>query len=548
MKHTTRLFALPLVMSCTFSSIEAETMYIANNGNENVYAVDINSQSATLLGSSGINIGFGGLGFAQDGTLYGWENNSSALYTVNTTTGLWSSVGGSGPVYINTFDINPLTNEAIGTDDSPFSDELYSISLADGSSVLKVGLTNFVAGWGSAFGPDGTLYYIDVGGDNIRSLDINSGLMSLVGATGVSPTVTNLSYNPDDDMLYAVETLSNNLYRFNPNSGAGVNLGPIANLPITGQYTMGTIMVADPSSSSLILNGSFEHGLYDDGTPLPGVINPTDGTPRNVTGPPNHLGDGDDVYVLENGATAIDFWEVFSTSPKTIDWVHTDVLAASDGVQVVDLNGTPGPGGIRQTFSTIPGKKYEVVFDLAGNPETLPPPEPVADPIKIVRVSAAGQSADFSFDTTSTTPTSMGWEGKSWTFVADSSSATLSFESLTPTYPGATPANLYVDFGPVIDKVGAFEGNYAADFDGSGAVTGIDFLKWQQQFGSAGIPAFSGADATGDGSVDDSDYSVWESQLGNVSAAIASSAIIPEPSSLLLATFASLTCCSRRRR
>jgi len=48
-----------------------------------------------------------------------------------------------------------------------------------------------------------------------------------------------------------------------------------------------------------------------------------------------------------------------------------------------------------------------------------------------MRVAADGQSADFDFDITGKSAQNMGWTQKSWTFVADDTSATLEFISST---------------------------------------------------------------------------------------------------------------------
>ena len=256
MKAIQFCLALLLPSICTCNTLGAATMYLASNehfGGGTVYAIDIVSRTATLLGPAGITFEYGGLGFAQDGTLYGWESGSNALYTVNTTSGQWNLIGGTSPTRGETFDINPLTNEAIVTDLA--SEQLYTVTLATGASALRVGLTNFQPGAASAFGPDGTLYYIDVFNGSIRSVDIDTGVVSLVGLTGLpGADVTNLSYNPEDDMLYSVETLGNSLYRFDPSNGTGVNLGAIADLPVTGgQYTMGTIRIVIPEPATSIL-------------------------------------------------------------------------------------------------------------------------------------------------------------------------------------------------------------------------------------------------------------------------------------------------------
>jgi len=72
--------------------------------------------------------------------------------------------------------------------------------------------------------------------------------------------------------------------------------------------------------------------------------------------------------------------------------------------------------------------------------------------------------------------------------------------------------------GAVID-IGAFELQApivpSADFNGSGFVTGLDFLAWQRGFGTpAPTAAKTDGDADNDGDVDGTDLGFWESQFG----------------------------------
>ena len=75
-----------------------------------------------------------------------------------------------------------------------------------------------------------------------------------------------------------------------------------------------------------------------------------------------------------------------------------------------------------------------VTFDLAGNPLCGGPP------IKTMRVSTDGQSADFTFDTSSSSGANMGWTGHTWSFVADDSAASLAFVSLDVASSSCGPA------------------------------------------------------------------------------------------------------------
>jgi choice-of-anchor C domain-containing protein len=107
----------------------------------------------------------------------------------------------------------------------------------------------------------------------------------------------------------------------------------------------------------------------------------------------------------------------------------------AEGRRSLDLNGALGPGSIRQAILISPGKRYLVTFALAGNPLG-------GDAVKTLRVSAAGQSRDFTFDTTGKTTNNMGWTTKSWTFTANDVATTLQFQSLTTG-----------GYGPALDKV-----------------------------------------------------------------------------------------------
>lgn len=152
--------------------------------------------------------------------------------------------------------------------------------------------------------------------------------------------------------------------------------------------------------ASLLLNGSFEEG----------------------PGPRAFLN-------LAGGSTLIPGWVV---TGEGVDLVGAGYWTSSDGAYAIDLDGsarsrTTPPyvqGGIAQTFATRPGARYRVSFDLAGNPNQPPT-------IKPMRLSAAGQSEDFSFDASGRTSRDMGWVSKSWDFTARADSTTLEFKSLT---------------------------------------------------------------------------------------------------------------------
>jgi choice-of-anchor C domain-containing protein len=173
-------------------------------------------------------------------------------------------------------------------------------------------------------------------------------------------------------------------------------------------------VVCAQSTTSLIVNGSFEEG-------------PSLRTFLN----------------LSAGNTSLPGWVV---TGEGVDYVAGEYWISSRGARAIDLDGsarsarTPPyvQGGIAQTFPTKAGTRYRVTFDLAGNPNQLPR-------VKPLRVSAAGDTVDFAFDSTGKTGRNMGWTPKSWAFTATSASTTLEFRSLT--------VSPQTGFGAAIDNV-----------------------------------------------------------------------------------------------
>src|SRR5712691_2108634 len=93
----------------------------------------------------------------------------------------------------------------------------------------------------------------------------------------------------------------------------------------------------EEKEANLLVNGSFEEG------PDPGA--------QGVTW-------------FNEGATDIKGWTVTRGQISYIStrWQH------ADGKRALDLHGSPGFGGIKQTFKTKKDQKYRVTFAMAGSP------------------------------------------------------------------------------------------------------------------------------------------------------------------------------------
>lgn len=186
-----------------------------------------------------------------------------------------------------------------------------------------------------------------------------------------------------------------------------------------------------------------------------------------------------------------------------------------DGTVCIDLDGNDGDaGGMAETFPTTPGASYTVTFDLAGNPGHKSPND--YPRIKYMRVAAAGQSRDYSFDTTGHDFTSMGWVRTNWQFTANSSSTTLEFYSLDAV-AGAGD-------GPALDEVVVRANtsptwtlqpsNHVASagqgFTFTSLATGFPAPAYQWQFSTNGVNYVNIINATGP------NYSLASSSVTNI--------------------------------
>ena len=158
-----------------------------------------------------------------------------------------------------------------------------------------------------------------------------------------------------------------------------------------------------------------------------GPSSPRAGRPLLVNGSFEQGPKVGDYLTLKKGSTAMKGWTV---TRSTIDIIGSH-FASSDGVRHVDLDGSTGYGGNKQTFATTPGQSYSVTFDLAGNREGPPA-------IKQMAVEVAGQSFAFSH------PANLAWTHESLIFTARAAATTIELHS--------TDTEGHV-CGPLVDNV-----------------------------------------------------------------------------------------------
>ncbi len=152
-----------------------------DSANGDLYSLSPVDGSATLIGQTGVAATTALASDRDSGTVWGLRNNSSGLYTVNTTTGAWSHVG-----------------DADRTWHYP----------------------------GAAFDPNQNVLYV-ASRNTISSLytvNVTSGEETLVGSTGQS-FMNSLAYDSTNDVLYAVSDSTDTLYSLNTSTGARTGIG-----------------------------------------------------------------------------------------------------------------------------------------------------------------------------------------------------------------------------------------------------------------------------------------------------------------------------------
>lgn len=164
-----------------------------------------------------------------------------------------------------------------------------------------------------------------------------------------------------------------------------------------------TVAAPAPRPTSLIVNGSFEDGLEDIGQ----------------------------YKSLDKDSDAIKGWKV---TRGQIDLCGT-FFTAFDGKRCLDLHGSPGYGGVAQTFKTKKGAKYKVELQLAATP---------GGGERGIWVEAAGEKKKFEVDSGEGTREKLSWTKVSWEFTATGTETTL--EIYTAEKGDSSQ-------GPIIDQV-----------------------------------------------------------------------------------------------
>jgi choice-of-anchor C domain-containing protein len=135
------------------------------------------------------------------------------------------------------------------------------------------------------------------------------------------------------------------------------------------------------------------------------------------------------LIVVGAGDPTITNWTVGLVGVDLVDAAGNGFVsgAAADGEQYLDLDGSPGPGSISQTFATTPATQYTLTFDYANNyttPGTAQALVQVADGANTYLSNVISHSTSVSGN--------LDWTSyPAFTFTAQQASTTLSFMSMS---------------------------------------------------------------------------------------------------------------------
>jgi len=189
----------------------------------------------------------------------------------------------------------------------------------------------------------------------------------------------------------------------------------LAKTPLSLAGAIALLLAPAVSRAELVTNGSFE---------LPNATTP--------------FGPGNSGLFTVAPPGIIPGWTVTS-APGTVDIVKpaSNWLPAYDGIQVLDLNGTPGLGSIQQTVTTNPGI-YAFSFAYTRNPLSAGA-DAQYDIVDSTLTSLIG--GPFVIDSSGSP---LQWITINHTFSTTDTQATLSFTSTSPP-PGVINAGIVLD-------------------------------------------------------------------------------------------------------
>jgi hypothetical protein len=233
---------------------DAEPLLIGLAEGTNLYAIDPDTGEATLLSSltDGDNASLTGISYLA-GDLYGTDIFEGPLLfgTIDPDTGVYTGISDQE----DSWNWQGLaTDEEAGlfyTIDGDDNNILKSIT-ADGT-VTSIGTGTGITGEGMAYDDGNDILYATNGDGGLYTVDVTTGVATLVGLMGIVGGFIGLAYDEVNDVLYANDANSDSLYALDVNTGQATLIGENFAANINGLAWVGpTDTVPDPGFVKVI--------------------------------------------------------------------------------------------------------------------------------------------------------------------------------------------------------------------------------------------------------------------------------------------------------
>jgi len=231
--------------------------------NDNLYLINESTGAATLVVTVPRNVSLTGISFLR-GTLYATDifgdPSGFRFGTIDIATGAFTGINDQGGSANWHGLAGNESADVLYTIDIDDSDKLKSVT--PGGVITTIGSGTGIDGRGMAYdNMHGILYATSSSGGGLYSVDVTTGVATLIGAMGISAGNIGLEYDEVSGVLYANDGLSTmSLYTVNTSTGAATLVGANGVDAINGLAWIAD-QAAIPEPATLTLMGVALAGL-----------------------------------------------------------------------------------------------------------------------------------------------------------------------------------------------------------------------------------------------------------------------------------------------
>ncbi|GJL93159.1 MAG: hypothetical protein DHS20C04_28180 [Hyphococcus sp.] len=178
--------------------------YATTFSNSDLYLVDFDASTATLIGSTGRD-NISGIAIQPGtGVLFGIDHATDTLVTIDPATGAATTVGNLGA---SAFDVglefDAAGNLYMSSDTGGTGPDFYSVDTTTGAATL-IGSTGTGGIVGLALDSNNVMYGLaDTSNDALYTIDLSTGVAALIGSLGLSTNTGGIGFD-DQGVLHGV--------------------------------------------------------------------------------------------------------------------------------------------------------------------------------------------------------------------------------------------------------------------------------------------------------------------------------------------------------